>query len=76
MILDRNTVNEILELIRYNGVGDELGESYQEGYCDAVDDIVTMIEDYYEQTSAWKLYWCRQWFSVINTHTDDHISTI
>jgi hypothetical protein len=48
----QKVVNEILELIRYNGVGDELGEGYQEGYCDAVDDIVTMIEDYYEQTSA------------------------
>ena len=48
----QKVVNEILELIRNYGVGDELGESYQEGYCDAVDDIVTMIEDYYEQTSA------------------------
>lgn len=44
-------VSEILDIIRPMGVGDELGESYQEGYCDAVDDIVTIIEDYYEQTS-------------------------
>jgi hypothetical protein len=41
-------VNEILDLIQGHGVGDELGESYQEGYCDAVDDIVTIIKDYYE----------------------------
>ena len=45
-------VNEIIELIRDLGVGDELGQDYMEGYCDAVDDIVTIIEDHFEQTSA------------------------
>lgn len=45
-------VNEILNIITPMGVGDELGEQYMEGYCDAVDDIVTMIQDYYEQTSG------------------------
>lgn len=45
-------INEILDIIRPMGVGDELGEGYQEGYCDAVDDIVTIIEDYYEQIST------------------------
>ena len=48
MVNKLKVVNEIIELIRDLGVGDELGESYQEGYCDAVDDIVTIIEDYYE----------------------------
>jgi len=45
-------VNEILDLIHDHGVGDELGEAYQEGYCDAVDDIYNTIMDYYEQTST------------------------
>ena len=45
-------VNEILELIRYNGVGDDLGQDYMQGYNDAVDDIVIMIEDYYENSSS------------------------
>ena len=48
----QKVVNEIIELIRDLGVGDELGESYQEGYCDAVDDIVTIIEYHFEQTST------------------------
>ena len=69
-------VNEILDLIHDHGVGDELGEAYQEGYCDAVDDIYNMIVDYFEQTSTWKHDRCRQWFSVIDIDTDDHISTI
>jgi hypothetical protein len=51
-MLDRETIERIIELIQDHGIGDELGEAYQEGYCDAVDDIVNMIEDYYEQTSA------------------------
>lgn len=42
-------VNEILELIRHHGVGDELGQKYMEGYCDAVDDITTMIENYRDE---------------------------
>lgn len=50
--IKKETINEILDIIRPMGVGDELGEGYQEGYCDAVDDIVTIIEDYYEQTST------------------------
>ena len=50
--IKKETINEILDIIRPMGVGDELGEGYQEGYCDAVDDIVTIIEDYYEQISA------------------------
>ncbi len=45
-------VNEILNLIHDHGVGDELGEAYQEGYCDAVDDIYNTIVDYFEQTST------------------------
>lgn len=48
----QKVVNEILDIIRLMGVGDELGEGYQEGYCDAVDDIVTIIQDYYEQIST------------------------
>ena len=42
-------ITELLEHIRYHGVGDELGQDYMEGYCDAVDDIVTMIEDYHDE---------------------------
>lgn len=45
-------VNEILEIIQPMGVGDELGEGYQEGYFDAIDDIIVIIQDYYEQTST------------------------
>ena len=48
-MLDRETIEHILELIRHRGVGDELGQKYMEGYCDAVDDIVTMIEDYRDE---------------------------
>jgi hypothetical protein len=47
-MLDRETIEHLLELIRYMGV-DETNKDYTEGYCDAVDDIVTMIEDYRDE---------------------------
>jgi hypothetical protein len=40
-------INEIVELIR-NFSMDEDNEDYTAGYNDAVDDILTVIEDFYE----------------------------